>query len=110
MDEIKEKAHIKTLDWVQYAIERSITNWEVLDAEDLFDETSDSVIRAFTFSRGTKEFYVMVNPRFAIPYQSKKCNLDLMTQVYNVLNQCMWKLMNGGFAVDPPKIKKGRYR
>ena len=110
MDDIREKAQVKLLDRIQDSIEQSISNWEVVTTEDLFDEETDSVLRAFTFSRGTREFLVIVNPTFGIPYQSKKCNTDLLTQIFNVLNQLMWKVMNGGLAVTNPLPKKGRYR
>jgi len=110
MDDLREKAQRKTLNWIQHSIEQHITNWDLLEAEDVFYEETDSIVRSFTFSRGQREYIVIIDPRFHIAGTSQKADTNLMTQVYNVLNGLMWQCMNGGLAVNAPKIKKDRFR
>ena len=110
MDDLREKAQRKTLDWIQNSIEQHITNWDLLEIEDIFYEETDSIVRSFTFSRGQREYLVVIDPRFHIAGTSQNADTNLMTQIYNVLNGLMWQCMNGGLAVSAPKIKKGRFR
>ena len=77
---------------------------------DIFHEETDSIVRSFTFSRGQREYLVVIDPRFHIAGISSKSDSNLMTQIYNVLNGLMWQLMNGGLPVVRPKIKNRRYR
>ena len=102
MDTQKEKSNIKTLDWIQDAIECRITNWDLLEVEDVFYEEKDSVVRVFTFSRGQREYLVVIDPRFHIAGISSKVDSNLMTQIYNVLNGLTWQIINGGLAVNKP--------
>ena len=110
MDDLREKAQRKTLDWIQNSIEQHITNWDLLEVEDIFYEETDSIVRSFTFSRGQREYLIVIDPRFHIAGISSKSDSNLMTQVYNILNGLMWQLMYGGLPVVRPKIKKHRYR
>ena len=110
MDDLREKAQRKTLDWIQNSIEQHITNWDLIEIEDIFYEETDSIVRCFTFSRGQREYLIVIDPRFHIAGTSQKADTNLMTQVYNILNGLMWQLMNGGLPVNRPKIKNRRYR
>lgn len=110
MDDLRENQQRKTLDWIQNSIERHITNWDLIEVEDIFYEETDSIVRAFTFSRGQREYLIVIDPRFHIAGISSKSDSNLMTQVHNILNGLMWKVMNGGLAVVDPKIKNCRYR
>ena len=102
MDDLRENQQRKTLDWIQNAIERHITNWDLLEIEDIFYEETDSIVRSFTFSRGQREYLVVIGPRFHIAGISSKSDSNLMTQIYNVLNGLMWQIVNGGLAVNKP--------
>ena len=70
MDDLREKAHRKTLDWIQHSIEQHITNWDLIEIEDIFYEETDSIVRCFTFSRGQREYLVIIDPRFYIQVNS----------------------------------------
>jgi len=102
MDDLRENQQRKTLDWIQDSIERHITNWDLLEIEDIFHEETDSIVRSFTFSRGQREYLVVIDPRFHIAGTSQKADTNLMTQVYNILNGLMWQIVNGGLAVNKP--------
>jgi len=106
MDDFREKSQRKILDSIQQSFERHITNWDLLETEDIFHEETDSVIRSFTFSRGKMECLVLISPRFYIAGASKKTDINLLTQIFNILNSLLWKYINGGLAVYPPKLKR----
>ena len=56
------KEQAQTLDVIQQCIEDDITYASIIDAEDLYHEEEDCLIRAFTFSKGMREQIVVVGP------------------------------------------------
>ena len=79
--------------------EKEIANWELLATEDLFDEEYDEVVRVFNFSRGTKEYFCVINPRCDIRGASQKLPSSLLVDIHNALNSVMWKILRSGTAV-----------
>ena len=87
------------MDFIQMRFEKGIANWELLTTEDLFDEEYDEVVRVFNFSRGTKEYFCIINPRCEIRGTSQKLSTSLLVDIHNTLNGVMWKILRSGAAV-----------
>ena len=87
------------LDFIQLNLEKSVSNWEIISTEDLFDEEMDEVIRIVNFNRGIKTHFIVVNPRCDIKATSSKISWSLLIDVHNCLNSVMWKIIRSGSAV-----------
>lgn len=87
------------LDFIQLNLEKSISNWEIISTEDVFDEDLDEVIRVLNFNRGTKDYFIVVNPRCEIRGASRKVSNALLVDIHNALNAVMWKIIRSGSAV-----------
>jgi hypothetical protein len=99
MDRTKEEGSRFMLDFIQSNLEKSVSNWEVVSTEDLFDEEMDEVIRVFNFNRGIKTYFIVIDPRFGIKATSSKISWSLLIDVHNSLNSVMWKFIRSGSAV-----------
>ena len=105
------KADIETdialLDLLQAELEDSIFNYSLEEAEDLYDEDNDMILRALLWSVGTSNYYVVINPLGLIkrcfsmsPDDVEEEELggipnDLMLQVTNtILSFCAYDIAN----------------
>ena len=52
--------NLAALDLIQYELETQITYAAIIEAEDLYHEEEDSIVRAFTFSQGEREEIVVI--------------------------------------------------
>ena len=85
----------ETLSHIESILEKNISNFALDDSEDLHDEESDLILRAIKWSRGDKEWYVIVSPFGQIRGTSKDAPRDLIIQISNnmvdVMLDELWK-------------------
>jgi len=72
---------IAMLDRFQEAMETTIADFALDDHHDLLDDAHRSICRAYWFSQGIQEHFVVLNPVGEILGSSKKIPLDLLMQV-----------------------------
>ena len=58
--------NLAALDLIQYELETQITYAAIIEAEDLYYEEEDNVLRAFTFNQGEREEIVVIGSNGAI--------------------------------------------
>ena len=62
MTQAQEANDIALLDLLQEELEEGIFNYALEEAEDLYDEEEDEILRALHWSVGTSVYVVVVNP------------------------------------------------
>jgi hypothetical protein len=83
------------LSHIESILEKNIYNFSLESSEDLLDEESDLTLRALKWSRGDKEWWVIVSPFAQIRWTSKNAPRDLIIQISNNMVEVMlgelWK-------------------
>ncbi len=74
---------IELLDLFTDVIENSISNYALDRVEDLYDEDDDMILRALYWSRGDKNYIIVINPMGQIKTLDAKVPRDLMLQIHN---------------------------
>jgi len=85
-NEIKDyhKDQSLALDAMQELLEDGIANFAITKQEDIYHEEHDEVMRAITFERGNKSFYVVIDMYGRIPALQKELPKELMLQIHNI--------------------------
>ena len=63
--------NLAALDLIQYELETQISYAAIIEAEDLYHEEEDIVVRAFTFNQGEREEIVVIGSNCEIHHHSK---------------------------------------
>ena len=87
--------NLAALDLIQYELETQITYAAIVEAEDLYHEEEDSIVRAFTFNQGEREEVVIIGSTGAIHKHwnaSKKritgnLIMDVISTLFGILDQ-----------------------
>ena len=88
------------LDFLQFHLEREVSNWAIDATEDLFDEDNDETCRSFWFSVGPCQTVIVIAPTWEIkffkPLKTHKAinKYDLLTQVSN----CIIELLHARYT------------
>jgi hypothetical protein len=90
MTQAERESYLDLLDFLQSNLEEQITNYSIESTEDLFDEDYDCCSRVVRFSRGEKEFYVVITPFGEIRAIHKRIPRDLLVQVTNSINSFIY--------------------
>ena len=83
------------LDFLQFHLEREISNWAIDITEDLLDEDNNETCRSFWFSVGPCQTVIVISPSWEIkfykPMKTHKAfnKYDLLTQVSNCIIQLL---------------------
>jgi hypothetical protein len=91
MTEVEKRSFVEMLDALQAILEEEITNFSLESTEDLNDEENDWVSRALWFSRGDKEFFVVLTPYGVIRASHKKIPRELLSQIANSINGFIYR-------------------
>lgn len=81
---------INYLDIIQLAFEDEITNYEITETENLWDDEDDRIYRAFTFNRGVKNYQVVITPEYHIKAHTDKMPTSLIVEISNILVCCLY--------------------
>ena len=91
MTEVEKQSFVEMLDVLQAILEEEITNYSLESVEDLNDEENDWVSRSLWFSRGVKEFFVVLTPYGEIRASHKKIPRQLLIQIANSINGFIYR-------------------
>ena len=67
-----------------YMVEREIGNYVLEETEDLYDEKNDMMLRAYRWSRGEKEHWIVLSPFGQIRMTYKDTPKNLIVQLHNI--------------------------
>jgi len=81
---------ISDLDVIQLVFEDEITNYEITETENLWDDEDDRIYRAFTFNRGVKNYQVVITPECHIKAHTDKMPTSLIVEISNILTCCLY--------------------
>jgi hypothetical protein len=81
----EQRINEEALSHLESILERNISNYALDDTEDLYDEDNNFVVRVLKWSRGDKEWNVVITPFSQIRTASKNIPRDLLMQIFNVL-------------------------
>lgn len=76
-------SEVAAIDVLQEMLEDEISNFEITQHEDLYDEENDKMLRAINFNRGTKDFYIVVDMYGRIAAYEERIPRDLLIQISN---------------------------
>ena len=79
----EKESYLELLNILQDQYEECISNFALDHTEDLNDEDYDQVVRTMYFSRGDKEYWVVLTPYGQIRSTSKSSPKDLIVQISN---------------------------
>ena len=65
--------------------EEFISDYALMNTEDLWDEDFDQVVRAFFFEKGTREYIISITPDGLIRRPHTKYPSQLSVQIHNVI-------------------------
>jgi hemolysin-activating ACP:hemolysin acyltransferase len=83
---IDEESYYKeSLSHLESILESNISNYALDDSEELYDEDNDLSLRALKWSRGDKEWYVVITPFGQIRSAHKDAPHNLIIQISNTL-------------------------
>ena len=74
---------VAAIQLMQDVIEESISNFEIIKHEDLYDEVNDAMLRSIYFNRGTKDYFVVLDMYGRIAAYQLDIPRDLLLQIYN---------------------------
>jgi len=83
MSTSEKEEWIETLDYVTTSIEDDVSNWALDGVEDLHDIEDDTIVRALFWSRGMKEFPIVITPCGMIKWFHPNTPRELLVQVSN---------------------------
>jgi hypothetical protein len=83
MTTAEQETQKELLNILQGQLEEFISNYALDQTEDLNDEEYDQVVRAMYFSRGDKDYWVVMTPYGQIRSASKSSPKDLIIQIGN---------------------------
>jgi hypothetical protein len=86
MTEAEKRSFAEMLDVLQAILEEEITNYSLEFTEDVNDEENDWISRVLWFSRGNKEFFVVLTPYGEILASHKRIPRELLAQIANSIN------------------------
>ena len=87
---------IEDLDVIQLVFEDEITNYEITETENLWDDEDDRIYRAFTFNRGVKYHQVVISPECFINATTDRTPSSLVVEICNILVCCLYAKMTNG--------------
>ena len=87
---------IEDLDVIQLVFEDEITNYEITETENLWDDEDDRIYRAFTFNRGVKYHQVVISPEHFIKATTDRTPSSLVVEICNILVCCLYAKMTNG--------------
>ena len=73
------------LDAIQLIMEDEISNYEIIETENLYDEDEERIYREFVFNRGVKHHKIVIHPECFIKAASKKTPSSLIVNISNIL-------------------------
>ena len=79
----------KLLDHFQYMLEKEIYNYALDEVEDCYDEENDQILRGLKWSRGDKDYWMVISPLGQIKWIEKKTPKELLIQIHNVAMDIM---------------------
>jgi len=91
MTTTEQKNQTELLDILQNQLESSIYNYALDQIEDLNDEEYDQVVRTMHWSRGDKDYWVVLTPYGQIRSSSKSSPKDLMVQIGNAAIEMVYQ-------------------
>jgi hypothetical protein len=74
---------IALLDQLQTILEADISNYELREHEDLYDENNDRIIRSFTFNRGIKDYTLILSSDGTMKWVGTRTPKDLIVGIAN---------------------------
>lgn len=74
---------IDLLDNITIGMEQEISNFELVDVEDMYDEEYDEMVRALKWNRGMKNYSIVINTFGQIRYADRKTPANLIVQMTN---------------------------
>ena len=81
-----EKDYTNALDFIQERLESAISDYALTKTEDLYDEKYDQILRAFFWSRGSREHILTLTAGGRIrAFHTKQFPLRLVRQISNEL-------------------------
>ena len=80
-----EARDIQLLDHLQYLLEAEISNYALDEVEDCYDKDMDIVLRGMKWSRGNKDYWLVISPYGHIKYTEKTVPRNLIVQIHNEL-------------------------
>ena len=81
----KDIREIELLDHLQYMMEVEISNHALEETENCYDEENEVILRGLKWSRGDKDYWVVISPLGEIRYTEKTVPNDLLIQMHNVV-------------------------
>jgi len=79
------------LDQLQDSYEEFIYNYSLDEWENLHDDTGTIIHRNLLFSRGDKDYFVVVNPAGQIVTMHPDTPTDLLVQIFNCSIGCLYR-------------------
>jgi hypothetical protein len=79
----------KLLDHFQYMLEKEIYNYALDEVEDCCDKENDQILRGLKWSRGDKDYWIVISPLGQIRWIEKKTPKELLIQIHNVAMDIM---------------------
>ena len=79
----------KLLDHFQYMLEKEIYNYALDEVEDCYDEENDQLLRGMKWSRGDKDYWIVISPLGQMQWIEKKTPKELLIQIHNVAMDIM---------------------
>jgi len=76
---------VSILNSMQSWLENEISNYELVRIEDLDDQENEQVVRSLWWSRGIKEFFIVLAPRGGIRGWSNSIPKELLVQCHNTI-------------------------
>jgi len=86
----EQETQTQLLDILQEQLEEVISNYALDQVEDLNDEDYDQIVRTMYFSRGNKEYWVVMTPYGQIRSSSKSTPKDLIVQIGNAAIELLY--------------------
>ena len=76
---------LRSLDAIQAILEDSIADYALEDAENLFDEDQQEILRKLVFSKGIRSFWLVITPDGNWRLINQKFPRLLLMEIHNAL-------------------------
>jgi hypothetical protein len=84
MTKDEQMSYKDALDCITHMLEKKISNYALIETEDLDDKEEDIMLRAHKFSRGMNEYWVVSSPMGHIRYTERHTPKNLIVQINNI--------------------------
>ena len=84
MTKEEKMSYEDALDCITHMLEKKISNYALIETEDLDDKEEDIMLRAHKFSRGMNEYWVVSSPMGHIRYTERHTPKNLIVQINNI--------------------------